>query len=477
MGAFLLIPRNTSRKMEFGVATSRVAGAFRRVTLPFLLVPLAFLFVCSAAAENSGPDVYGITAPSIASSLPDRGDPSGVRKELTEYGITAVFNYTNDVLANVDGGLKRGVIDQGLLEARLTVDLDKAIGWNGLSLFANAFQIHNTGRMLRDYVGGINTIAAIEAVPTTRLSELWLEQSFDNGKGSLRVGQLAADTEFFFSDLSVMFLQSDWATIVAKDLPSGGAAYPLSTPGVRLKYAPDAETSFFFAVLNGDPAGPGPGNPELRDRYGLNFRVTDPPFVIGEVQLRNDPSTATLNHTYKFGAWGHFGSFADRRFASDGTLLANPDGSGNPEGHRGNGGVYAVIDQQIYRSIGGAKDSGVAVYSRISASPSDRNPIDFYVDGGLVVSGMVPQHPDDKFGVGFIYSKYSDQVSDFDQDRAALTNTPFAVQDFEANIEFDYLHQIIDGWTVQPDLQYVWHPSGNPDRHAVVVGMRTALSY
>ena len=73
--------------------------------------------------------------------------------------------------------------------------------WQGLSLFANVFQIHNTGRIRRDYVGGVNTIAAIEAVPATRLSELWLEQKFADGKASLRVGQLAADTEFFFSEI------------------------------------------------------------------------------------------------------------------------------------------------------------------------------------------------------------------------------------------------------------------------------------
>jgi porin len=56
-------------------------------------------------------------------------------------------------------------------------------------MFASFFQIHNTGRIRRDYVGGINTIAAIEAVPSTRFSEIWFEKSF--GMANLRVGQLA----------------------------------------------------------------------------------------------------------------------------------------------------------------------------------------------------------------------------------------------------------------------------------------------
>ena len=108
-------------------------------------------------------------------------------------------------------------------------------------------------------------------MPTTRLSEVWLEQSFAGGKASLKVGQLAADSEFFFSELSTMFLQSDWPTIAAVNLPSGGAAYPLSTPGVRLKVDPVKNVSLLLAVLNGDPAGPGPGDEQLRNRYGLNF--------------------------------------------------------------------------------------------------------------------------------------------------------------------------------------------------------------
>ena len=86
-----------------------------------------------------------------------------------------------------------------------------------------------------------------------------------------------------------------------------------------------------LAVLNGDPAGPGPAaEAELRNRYGLNFRVNDPPFVIGEAEFqhnngKNDTGLAT---TLKLGGWGHFGQFKDIRFGVGGSLLANPIGSG-----------------------------------------------------------------------------------------------------------------------------------------------------
>lgn len=448
---------------------------WRRASLSIAGLLVAFVDLHARAEDTP----TGIPEQSIATSLPANGDPTGRRAALAQRGITYTLNYTNDVLANVDGGLKRGVVDQGKFEGILTADLSKLAGLKGLSFYANGFQIHNTGRFRRDYVGGINTIAAIEAMSTTRLSELWLEQKFADDKASLRFGQLAADTEFFFSDLSTLFLQSDWPTIAAANMPSGGPAYPLSTPGLRLKFEPTPAHTLLLAVFNGDPAGPGEGDEQQRNRNGLNFRVQDPPLFLGELQWRaNHTKEATgLATVLKFGAWGHAGRFADQRLADDGTLIADPAGSGRPVQHQGNAGVYGIVDQQLYRPSGGGPDSGVSVFTRVSASPSDRNLISFYVDGGVVVAGLVPGRPDDKFGLAAIYSEYSDRTHAADRDAVALSGSNGAIRDFEANLELTYSAQIVPGWTVQPMLTQVWHPSGDPDRNATVVGVRTFVRY
>lgn len=440
----------------------------------FLLGPLQ-----ARAQDTPGPDANGITSPSIATSLPNNGDPGGVRKRLADHGVTYNLIYTNDVLSNVAGGLKRGTIDQGKLEAQITVDFDKISEWKGLTFYANGFQIHNTGRIRRDYVGGMNTIAAIEAVPTTRLSELWVEQKFLGGKASMRVGQLVADNEFFNSDTSQIFLQTDWPTITAVNLPSGGPAYPLSTPGVRLKFDPNSNVSVLLAMFNGDPAGPGPGDEQLRNRYGLNFRVTDPPLMIGEVQFRynREKESKNLAGTIKLGGWAHTGTFDDQRLALDGRSLADPASIGIPVKHRGDVGVYGVIDQQLYRPAGAAADGGISVFAMGSVTPSDRNLVDVFASGGIVFAGMIPGRPDDKFGASFIYARFSDSVRGFDIDQIAFTGMPQPVRDYEANLELTYVAQIIPGWTVQPDFQYVWHPSGVSGRDAKVVGVRSIWKY
>lgn len=471
---------------------SRLPYAHSRRSAAFVLALLLAIAwgARGASAQGPPPEIKdGITLPSVATSLPNNGDPGGVRKWLADRGFTYTFDYTNEVLSNVTGGVRRGTIFEGKLQGTFDANLEKMAGLQGLSFHANGFQIHGTGGISRDLVGNFQTISAIEALPSTRLSELWLEQKIGD-KVTLRVGQLAADAEFFISDYSQFFLNSDWPAITKQNLPSGGPAYPLSTPGIRLKVDPDKNWTLLAAVFNGDPAGPGPGDPEVKNRHGLNFRVTDPPLAIAEVQYKynqgkKDPGLAGI---LRFGAWHHFGSFDDQRFGIDGLSLANPVSSGMPRRLRGNDGIYGVIDQQIYRLPGGDIDSGITVFSRISASPSDRNPIQFYLDGGIVFSGMLPGRPDDKFGATFLYSSISDRARALDRDAVFFSGMPLPVRDAELTIEASYYWQVIPGWWLQPDFQYVFHPGGHisdptaanpviPIKDAMVVGLRSFIRY
>jgi porin len=459
--------------------SQRVVGAFA-CGLVVLAAPGAWAQAWWDSVQYGPPHVEdGRPVPSVASSLPFNGDPGGYRKWLGDHGVVYGLEYTNDVLANVHGGQRTGTIYQGKLQGIVTVDFGKLTGWNGLSLFANFFQIHNTGRIRRDYVGGINTIAAIEAVPSTRLSEIWLEQKFANDRASFRLGQLAADNEFFYSELSQMFLQSDWPTIAAVNLPSGGAAYPLSTPGLRLTVEPINNLWLRASVLNGDPAGPGPGDEQLRNRHGLNFRIQDPPFIIAEAEFQrnNGKTDEGLTTILKFGGWEHTGTFEDKRFAEDRTLLANPLGSGLPLRHRGNNGIYAVIDQQLYRPKGGDGQSGISVFSRMSISPSGWNLVDRYIDGGIVFAGLFSSRPSDRFGASVIYSKFSSSIRGFDQDSVLFAGMPGVIRDYEANLELTYVAEIVPGWTLQPNLQFVWHPNGDATKNATVVGARSLIRY
>lgn len=425
--------------------------------------------------------------PSISSSLPNEGDPGGMRRWLRDHGVTYGWILTSEVLGNLSGGLRRGAIFDGKFEGLLGIDFEKLAGWQGLTLFSNFFQIHGTGGARADLAGGLITVSNIEALPSTRLSELWLEQKFLDGQLGFRFGQLTSDSEFFNSQYFTHFINSDWPTITGSNLPSGGPAYPLATPGVRLRFDPNPETSFLLALFNGDPAGPGLDDPQRRNSTGLNFRVNDPPLVMGEFQYRynQDKSATGLAGGIRLGAWHHFGRFNDQRFDLS---LADPLSSGIARRFRGNDGIYGVFDQQLYRPAGGDAASGVTIFSRVSASPPQQNLIDFYLDGGVIFTGMLPQRPLDAFGGTFIYVHISDRARGFDRDSAFFSGMQQPLRDYELAFEFNYSATLVPGWTLQPTVKYVIHPGGHvpdpnaaslatPIRNAVIVGVRSTIRY
>lgn len=436
------------------------------------------------AAPSSG-------EPSIAALLGPLGDPGGARGFLADRGIAYSLTYIGDGLSNLAGGLRRGTTYQGLLDTQIDVDLDRLAGWQGAVLHANVYQIHGRG-LSRTYVGNILTVSDLEALPATRLYELWFEQRLFGDRASLRVGQLAADQEFLVSDYAALFLNASlgWPPVAGANLPSGGPAYPQATPGVRVDLRANDEVTLLAAVFNGDPAGPGTAkDPQRRDRSGLEFRTTDPPFAIGEVQVAHGQGddAAARPGTLKLGAWHHFGRFDDERYGADGLLLADPNENGPPVRHRGNNGVYAVLDQLIYREPD-APERGLGVFVRAGFAPPDRNLVGAYLDGGLTYKGLVPGRPNDGVGVAVMHARISDAVRARDRDVDVLTGRPFPVRSAETVIEATYQAVLAPGVSVQPNVQYVIRPGaggGDPRsldpgprlKDAAIVGLRGIIRY
>lgn len=454
----------------------------RRCLSAFLVIAaLAGAGPARAQIEERGPRSDGPEDSTLRNALPDGGDPSGAVARLAERGLEFRLSYITDVLGNVRGGQRQGWVNQGLFEPSLRIDFERMAGLTGLTAYVNAFFIHNTGRIRRDYVGGVNTIAAIEAMPRIRLSELWLERSLAGGLVRLRAGQIAADVEFFFSDLSVMFLQSDFPTIAALNLPGGGPAFPLATPGAMIQVEPNDRFNFRAAIFNGDTGPQRRGtDDQVRNRYNTNFRVSDPALFFAEArfQWNQEPAATGLARILRLGGWAHLGRFEDFRLAADGSLLADPANVGTPLRRRGTGGLYAVLDQQLWRPAGGDPLSGVSAFGRISVAPSDRSTIGFYADGGVVFANLVPGRPNDRFGVSMIYAQFSDAVRRYDRDLARFEPHAPPRRTAETNLELTYLAEIVPGFDLQPVVAHVWNPSETRSgRNALVVGLRARVLY
>ena len=427
------------------------------------------------AARAIGADE--IDGPTIFEGIPSLSRVDDLRDALRDtYGIYLHGNYIGDPYGDIGGGLRRGAAYAGRLDLQVDVDAAKVANLHGTTLHANAYQIH--GRDLTSDVGNLLSSNDIAAMPTTRLYELWIEQTFGDSI-SVRAGQIGIDVEFLTSDYGANFIDASfgWPGLPSLDLPQGGPAYPLATPAVRVKVKPMPSLTILAAVFDGEPAGPGAGNPQARDPSGLNFRLSDPPLVFTEAQYRYNQGSQGgegLPGTGKIGGFAHFDRFADQRF---GALVQ----------HAPDYGVYGSIDQQVYRVPGDEPEKGVGVFARIIAAPADRNLVDLYADAGFAAIGLVPGREDDLFGLAAAFAHVSPdaRAADLASNAAAGVNAP--VRDFEAVIEATYQIRIVPGFTLQPTFQYIVHPGahaadphGNglaPLRDAKIFGVTTTVRF
>ncbi len=425
--------------------------------------------------------------PSIASEIPPLMD---LKQAFLAHGVNFQLSYIQDTFGNVTGGVQQGATYNSVLYMLVDADLAKLAGWTGATFRVNAFQIMGLGLSYAN-VYNLSTISSIEARPTTRLVELWFEQKLFSDMAAIRVGQLAADTEFFDSEFGNLYVNGTfgWATLFAGNLPGSGPGYPLATPGVRVKLTPNEHLTLLAAIFNGDPAGTGfSGEEQAANLNGVNFRLRDPALLFGEAQYawNQDKASSGLAGTVKLGGWYHFGSFNDNHFGYDGFSLADPAGVGVPKTYNGDYALYGVIDQMLWRLPGDDPKKGVAAFMRVAGSPGDRNLMSFYADGGVNCIGLLAQRPSDSFGLAAAFSRMAPSLAAYDQDAAFFSGELSPSRDYELAVELTYQAMVVPGWTVQPDLQYIVHPGGgaadpaNPAQripNAFVIGMRANVTF
>jgi len=485
----------------------------RRLASALALAVSGWVFLGQAQAqslipvlEGAGGDVRtSVTQPETTSQasggyvrsvepyLGPLADPFGLRAFLKPRGVEYSLTYIADVLGNPVGGVRRGAIVEDRLNLRLNLNLQTLAGWEGATIHANAYFIHGTG-LTRYYVGNLTEVSGIEALPSSRLYVLWLDQRLLDGHLGVRVGQQAADTEFFVSQTATLFVNSSfgWPAITGLNLPSGGPSYPLATPAVRVKYTPNDAFSLQAGLYDGDPAGANrPGDdPEAQrlDRTGTLFRVRDPALLIAEAAYayNTGKGDAGLPGTVTVGGWQHLGRFDDLRLDTFGRPLADPASTGLARQVRGNAGFYGILDQTIFREPE-KDDEGASVFVRGAFSPSRSSLVDLYLDAGIAFKGFIEGRSDDTFGVSVAHARIAGSARRADRDAAFYTGAPMPIRHAETIVEATYQALIVPGFTVQPDVQYVFHPgagianprdaAGRRVKNAAVLGLRATVQY
>lgn len=466
---------------------------------PWLALALAlctFFFCGSARAENpaAGSPLHDPLPEALAtpySIAPIDPRLYEFKKGLLDLGYNFQVNYTGEIVGNPVGGAQQSAIYEGLLELGIDGDLEKIMGLKGASFHINAFQIHGHG--LTTYnIFNYSTISGIEARPTTRLFEAWFEQELFGGLASIRIGQLAADTEFLASDFDALYWNGTfgWPNFTSFDLPGTGPHYPVTTPGIRFKLSPNEATTFLIALFNGDPAGSGldASLAEVKNCCGINFRLKDPPFLIAQAEFEYAlPLTPDgLAGKVRMGGWYQFGRFNDQFYASDGMVLTDPASNGDPMVRIGNQATFAILDQMLWHLPGQDVWRGIGAFILAMAAPSDRNLISLEVQAGINFMGVWDARPDDIFGAAFAYTRISPYVGALQRAEAASFGD-IPAESYEIALEATYQAQIVQGFFLQPEFQYIFRPGAglinplNPSAgqipDAAVFGLRTVVKF
>ena len=86
--------------------------------------------------------------------------------------------------------------------------------------------------------------------------------------------------------------------------------------------------------------------------------------------------------------------------------------------------------------------------------------VDFYIDAGLKLNGIIPGRSDDLISIGGAYVHISPNASLVDQEKAFFSGVPTPIRKYEGLFEMTYQAQVMTGWTLQPDFQYIFRPGG-----------------
>jgi porin len=482
-------PAVAARRAALG-AFLVVAGAGAAQALP---PPISIPVSEDGSAPKQSGGLFGFMD-GLKRSSSMLGDLWGARTFLSRYGMVLAVQETSEYLGNPTGGTQRGYQYDGLTQAVLQLNTQRAFGWYGGTFNVSGLHIHGSN-LSADNLSTLQTASGIEADRAIRLWELWYDQKFlDESRLDFKIGQQSLDQEFIVSSNALLFVNTmfGWPMLPSADMPGGGPAYPLSALGARAQWRPVNSLNFLVGAFNGSPSPHSSGDPQIQDGSGTSFRLNKGGLYIAEAQYTYPAlgdmvydGAQALSGTYRLGAWYDTERFNDPRYDHNGLSLADPNSDGIARVHTGDYSVYAVADQMVMRSDRDPNRT-LSVFARAMGTPlGDRNTIDFSLNTGLVLHDPLPYRTDDSLGIGLGYAHVSSQVAGFQSDTGRFNPGTFNPQQHgETFIEGTYQRQIYPWLQLQPDVQYVFNPGGgvvNPNiptervKNEWVLGVRAII--
>jgi porin len=302
------------------------------------------------------------------------------------------------------------------------------------------------GEPSAELIGDAQVVSNIEAPEAVRILEAWGAWELARGRAGVKAGLIDLNAEFDVQDVGLLFLNSSQG--VGPDLSQTGLNGPSIFPNTSLAVTGFAELGQRWTLRAGVFDGV-PGDPDDPTRTLIRLSGEEGALLIAEAEHRFG-ERAKL----KLGGWAYTAEF-------DAIEDLAPDGS--PARLDSNRGAYALVEGRLWSETADP-EQGLDAWIRVGFANAEINPIDVYVGGGAVYTGVLKA--DDQLGLAIGHASFGGPA-----------RRAFGLEGAETIAELTYALPVGDTVVVQPDLQYVWNPGGDPTiPNALVVGVRFSLS-
>ena len=349
------------------------------------------------------------------------------------------------------------------LDMQMTLDSEKMKLWHGGTFYVYGIVNGGGSALSSNYSGDIQTASNIQAPSSTHLMELWYQQTLLLDNLSVLIGMHNLNAEFDVSTYGKLFINSSFGIQPTMDANFTAPIFPLGSPAVRLSYKLNDSWTLLAAIFDGNPGLTSDSNP-----HGVNFAFNKKHGMLDiaeadySMKVKDYRGGDALPGDIKLGSWYYAHSMND---------VSNVQEDGSPVTHGGDWGIYGIIDQMVFRQ----KDNqGLSVFLQESGAPTNRNVISNYTGFGINYVGLLPHRPSDTFGVAYNIANFSNKY----KDNSLANGLTTGLESAERVLEITYLIELTSAITLQPDLQFITNPSGDPTiKDATVAILRGTVSF
>lgn len=371
----------------------------------------------SAVGEEEAEYLTSALSPSAAQS----------REELEEAGVTLYAALTADTISVLRGGSERGSRYAANYDLLLDFDTERLGAWSGGTF--HFYVLANHGNSTRDITGNFQVASNIEAPDAIKLYEAYYRHDFDGGS-SVLFGLHNYNSEFDVAQYGSVFVNSAFGidTSIAQ---AGPSIFPTTAVALRGRWQIDAERYAMAGVYDGVPGDP--------DNYrGTHIQHDSAEGYYYAFEAGSSASAEeALEHYYKVALGGWY------------KTTETTDNSGNPIDE--NYGGYLVAERSLFREDDATQ--GLGIFAQFGYASPDRNRVGTYGGMGLNYTGLIDGRERDTTGLALNFARQSDSYID---------ENPGAVRT-EMIAELTHRFKIRPYFSIQPDLQFVRNPAGDPE--------------